>query len=55
MKINEVIKSLLPEIIEIRRELHKYPELSGEEYETSKKICSVLDKYEIEYKSNIGG
>jgi len=39
------------EVIAIRRHLHKNPELSFEEHNTSKYVCSKLDEYKIEYKS----
>ena len=41
------------EIISLRRDIHKHPELSFEEYNTSSLICAVLDKYKISYKSKI--
>lgn len=39
----------IKEIIEIRRHLHAYPELSEKEYETQKYIISILEKYGIKY------
>lgn len=55
--INEKIKSLaekyLPEIQEIRRELHKHPELGFHEFETAKIIKRELDKLGIPYKSEV--
>jgi len=55
MNVKERIKGLAKkyskDIIEIRRELHKYPELSFKEFETSKRIEKVLKKYKIPYKS----
>jgi len=36
-------------VISFRRELHKHPELSGEEVETQKKIISELEKLNISY------
>ncbi|MDR0820740.1 MAG: hypothetical protein LBN19_04445 [Endomicrobium sp.] len=38
------------EIIEMRRHIHKNPELSGNEYETAKFIKSKLKKLKIPYK-----
>jgi len=32
------------ELVRLRRELHKIPELAFEEYQTSKLICAFLDK-----------
>ncbi len=54
-KIKSLAKELLPEIISIRRHLHANPELSFEETETAKYICSVLEKENIEFKSGVAG
>ena len=54
-KIKNLAKELLPEIISIRRHLHANPELSFEETETAKYICSVLKKENIDFKSGIAG
>lgn len=52
-QIKNLAKELLPEIISIRRHLHANPELSFEEKETAKYICSVLQKENIDFKSGI--
>ncbi|MGB0886604.1 MAG: M20 metallopeptidase family protein [Vicingaceae bacterium] len=41
------------EVIEIRRHLHQNPELSFQEFNTSKYVCEKLDEYGIEYESGI--
>jgi amidohydrolase len=41
------------EVIAIRRHIHQNPELSFEEYNTSKFVCDKLDEYGIEYQSGI--
>jgi len=43
------------ELINIRRELHRIPELGGCEYKTMDKICSYLDSWGIEYEKGIAG
>ena len=57
MDLKEKIKSLsaqlLPEIIQIRRHLHANPELSFEEYNTSKFISAQLKEWEIPFKDGI--
>lgn len=57
MKLIEKIKSLsekyVDEIIQIRRHIHAYPELSFEEYNTSKFIGSKLKEWNIPYKGGI--
>lgn len=49
-KIKELSNDLFDTIIAYRRHIHKNPELSYNEYKTSKFICSVLDKNKIKYK-----
>ncbi|MCB0402758.1 MAG: amidohydrolase [Flavobacteriales bacterium] len=41
------------EVIAIRRHLHQYPELSFQEYETSKYVCTKLDEYGVPYQNGI--
>lgn len=41
------------ELNDIRRELHKNPELGGSEYKTMDKICSYLDSWGIEHEKGI--
>ncbi|MBI3500315.1 MAG: amidohydrolase [Bacteroidetes bacterium] len=57
MELKEKIKSLsekyLDEIISIRRHLHANPELSFEEYNTSKFISGKLKEWKIPFKSGI--
>jgi len=51
MKISSLllsqIDSFIDEIIEIRRHVHKHPELSGEERKTTRYICAILDEHGI--------
>ncbi|MCX7743054.1 MAG: M20 family metallopeptidase [Flavobacteriales bacterium] len=44
-----------PRLIEIRRHLHMYPELSFQEKETSKYITHLLEELGISYTSGIAG
>jgi len=46
--ISSVEKTLREELVEFRRILHQQPELSLEEYETTKKIAAFLDRHGIE-------
>ena len=39
------------EIVALRRHLHRHPELSGEEYETSKKVQEQLEEHGIPFNS----
>ncbi|WP_243354789.1 M20 metallopeptidase family protein [Bacillus litorisediminis] len=53
--VKETIQEILEDIVAFRRELHEYPELSGEEYETSKRIQQKLDQYNIPYETGFAG
>ena len=46
---NSDIDRVLPEVIAIRRHVHMYPELSGEERETTAYLCGILEKNGISY------
>lgn len=46
----ESVQNIITEAIEIRRQLHMYPELSFEEFKTSGLICNFLNNVGIEYK-----
>lgn len=48
-KIKEKIKSYNHELITLRRTLHRQPELSFEEFETTKFICQYLEDLGIPY------
>ena len=50
-RIKELVRQNSKEILDIRRHLHANPELSFQEYETSKYVCSKLDNWGISYKS----
>ena len=54
-EIKESANNLLPRIIEVRRELHKYPELSFQEANTSKRIKDFLKKEGIEFTEGWAG
>lgn len=50
MNINELMNKQKDYIIEMRRHFHMHPELSMEEYETTKKIGEELEKMGIAYE-----
>ena len=47
--------NLYPEILEIRRYIHRHPELSFHEHKTAEYICRVLGKEKIAYRQGIAG
>jgi amidohydrolase len=50
-KVKALAEQYFKEVVEIRRHLHAHPELSFEEFETSKFICNFLDKNNIPYRA----
>jgi hippurate hydrolase len=55
-KIKDLAKDLAPEFIEIRHHLHAHPELSYQEFETSRFVQEKLTSYNIPFqvKANTG-
>lgn len=51
----EINNSIINDAIEFRRVLHLNPELSTEEYETSKRIQEKLDEFNIQYQTGFAG
>jgi amidohydrolase len=51
MNLNQLVKSVEDEVIELRRHFHQHPEVSGEEFETSKKIQEMLQQAGIPFKT----
>ena len=50
MDIKKMVKDNNDYIVEMRRHFHANPELSFEEFETTKTIASELDKMGISYE-----
>ena len=48
-KVRNIAKKHVLEAVNIRKHLHAHPELSFQEYETSKYIQSVLKKHGIPF------
>ncbi|PKP61193.1 amidohydrolase [Candidatus Atribacteria bacterium HGW-Atribacteria-1] len=53
MNIKKKISSLKDELIELRRDFHKHPELGFEEYRTSKIAANYLEKCGLDVKRGI--
>ncbi len=52
-KIKEIAENIFEDIVQIRRQIHKNPELSFNEYETSAYIKSILKSWRIPYIEGI--
>ncbi len=51
--IKQLAHQYFDEVVSFRRHLHKNPELSFQEYNTSTFVCSILDKYSISYTKGV--
>lgn len=47
---NQLWLKIKDEVIDLRRNIHKWPELAFEEYKTQEKIIEVLKKYNVDYE-----
>lgn len=53
--IHKTLDELYPEMVEIRRYLHQYPELSFQETETAQYIADFYDNLGIAFEKSVGG
>ncbi|KIL44292.1 M20 metallopeptidase family protein [Jeotgalibacillus soli] len=51
----ERLKAIYPEMVEFRRNLHMYPELSFHEVDTPKKVADFLIELGLEVRTEVGG
>lgn len=53
-QIKELADSLAPRLVKIRRHLHTYPELSGQEHQTAAYVAGVLSSCGLQVKEGVG-
>ena len=53
-KIKNLATTLAPRLIEIRRHLHTYPELSGQEHQTAAYVAGVLSSSGLQVQEGVG-
>lgn len=53
-RIKDLAEKLAPRLIEIRRHLHSYPELSGQEYQTAAYVAGVLSSCGMAVQEAVG-
>lgn len=53
-RIRPIADRLLPRLIEIRRHLHRHPELSGQEYRTAAYVADVLSEHGLVVQPLVG-
>jgi amidohydrolase len=54
-EMKPLVASILPEIIALRHHLHRYPELSGSEEQTAKRVAEMLTRAGIPHETGVGG
>lgn len=53
--IKSAADDVYPEVVALRRELHRHPELSGEEHETARRVAEWLDDLGLDVRTGIYG
>jgi amidohydrolase len=51
--IRQKVKELQPELIELRRDLHRHPELSNREFRTAEKIADFLRRLGLQVRTGV--
>ncbi|MHC5115088.1 MAG: M20 metallopeptidase family protein [Planctomycetota bacterium] len=46
--------ALFEELVSVRRDLHRHPELAWDENRTAEQVCTFLDRHGIAYRNGIG-
>ncbi|MBD8068451.1 M20 family metallopeptidase [Bacillus sp. PS06] len=54
-KWQNLLEEMFDQMVEWRRHMHQYPELSFQEVETPKMIASILEGFGIDVRKNVGG
>jgi amidohydrolase len=55
MTVKETLQSLYPDMVRWRRHLHRHPELSFQEHETSRMVADLLESWGLEVRRGIAG
>jgi len=53
-QIKDIAANLAPRLIEIRRHLHRHPELSGQEHQTSAYVAGILSSCGLQVREQVG-
>jgi hippurate hydrolase len=53
--IKAMADDVYPEIVDLRRTLHRHPELSGEEHETARRVAERLDALPLDVRTGLHG
>lgn len=53
--IKSAADDVYPEVVDLRRTIHRHPELSGEEHETARRVAEVLEGLGLDVQTGIHG
>lgn len=53
-QIKDIVTTLAPRLVEIRRHIHAHPELSGQEYQTAAFVAGVLSSSGLHVEEGVG-
>ncbi|TCS95029.1 amidohydrolase [Hazenella coriacea] len=54
-QIKQDVERIFPQLVAWRRDFHQFPEPSFHEFETAKKVATLLDSFGLEVHTGIGG
>jgi amidohydrolase len=50
----EKAQALAPQLVDIRRQIHRHPEFGFQEFETARRVGSVLSRVGVRYRTGVG-
>ena len=54
-RMKQLLDDVMPKVVEVRRDIHRHPELSGEEERTASRVADALSALGIEFRDGVGG
>ena len=54
-ELRERVRSVLPDVVALRHDLHSHPELSGGEERTARVVAEMLTRHGISHETRVGG
>ena len=53
--MKQLLDDVMPKVVEMRRDIHRHPELSGEEERTASRVADALSSLGVEFRDGVGG
>ena len=54
-RMKQLLDDVMPKVVEMRRDIHRHPELSGEEERTASRVADALSSLGVEFRDGVGG